>query len=42
MIVYYTIILFYTIDIQIFIYYDIKQSLTTYSLRKHRGLRLYS
>ena len=42
MIVYYTIIIFYIIDIQIFVYYSIKQSLTSYYIIKHRGLRLYS
>ena len=42
MIVYYTIIIFYIIDIQIFVYYSIKQSLTSYSLGNHRDLRLYS
>ena len=42
MIVYYTIIIFYIIDIQIFVYYSIKQSLTSYFIVFHRGLRLYS
>ena len=42
MIVYYTIIIFYIIDIQIFVYYSIKQTLTSYFIITHRGLRLYS
>ena len=41
-IIYYSICILYIFDNQIFVYYYIKQSLTSYFIIKHRGLQLYS
>ena len=41
-IIYYSICILYIFDNQIFVYYYIKQSLTSYFIINHRGLRLYS
>ena len=41
-IIYHSICILYIFDNQIFVYYYIKQSLTSYFIIKQRGLRLYS